>query len=144
MNVPRSMKEIANITSLPTSVLNKTNKLFLKTMCDVIISSNQQEETALETTESRHLVHRYCNHLQLEKADELKLIRTVTKIDDDIKESGLLDCKTPSAVVTGIIMYACDHLDLEISKYTISTEFDISVVTINKITKIISNFYNTQ
>lgn len=144
MNVPRSLKEISNITSIPTSVLNKTNKLFLKTMCDVIILSNQQEETALESTESRHLIHRYCNHLQLEKKDELKLVRTVTKIDDDIKDSGLLDCKTPSAIVTGIIMYACVQLNLDISKYTISTEFDISVVTINKITKIIANFYNTQ
>ena len=144
MNVPRSMKEISNITSLPTSVLNKTNKLFLKTMCDVIVSSSQQEDTALESTESKHLLNRYCNHLQLDKSDESKLIRYATKIDNDIKHSGLLDCKTPSAIVTGIIMYACVQLNLEISKFTISTEFDISVVTINKITKIISNFYNTQ
>lgn len=144
MNVPRSMKEISNITSVPTSVLNKTNKLFLKIMCDVIIMSHQQEETALESTDSRHLIHRYCNHLQLDKKNEMELVRTVTKIDADIKESGLLDCKTPSAIVTGIIMYACSQLNIDISKYTISTEFDISVVTINKITKIISNFYKTQ
>jgi len=144
MNVPRSMKEISNITSVPTSVLNKTNKLFLKIMCDVIIMSHQQEETALESTDSRHLIHRYCNHLQLDKKTEIELVRTVTKIDADIKESGLLDCKTPSAIVTGIIMYACSQLNIDISKYTISTEFDISVVTINKITKIISNFYKTQ
>lgn len=144
MNVPRSMKEISNITSVSTAVLNKTNKLFLKTMCDVIALSSQQEENALSCTESQHLIHRYCNHLHLNKKDETLLVRTVIKIDKEIKESGLLDCKTPSAIVSGIIMYACTCLNINMSKYTISSEFDISVVTINKITKIISNFYNTQ
>jgi transcription initiation factor TFIIIB Brf1 subunit/transcription initiation factor TFIIB len=113
-------------------------------MCDVIILSNQQEETALDSTDSKHLIHRYCNTLQLDKKDEVQLVRTVTKIDNDIKESGLLDCKTPSAIVTGIIMYACTQLKLDVSKYTISTKFDISVVTINKITKTIAGYYSTQ
>jgi transcription initiation factor TFIIB len=129
MNVPRSLKEISSITSVPTTVLNRTNKLFMKLMHDV---------SGREATECKHLISRFCNQLHLSKADEHKLVRYALKLDRAIQESGLLDCKTPSAVSAGIIVYASEIIGIEISKYQVSSLVEVSVVTINKISKVIS------
>lgn len=129
MNVPRSLKEISAITSVPTSVLNRTNKMFIKLMHDV---------SGLEATECRHLISRFCNQLQLQKANENKVVRYALKIDHAIQEMGLLDCKTPSAVSAGIIVYSADILGVELLKCRVSSLVNVSVVTINKITKAIS------
>lgn len=129
MNVPRSLKEISAITSVPTSVLNRTNKMFIKLMHDV---------SGLEATECRHLISRFCNQLQLQKAHENKVVRYALKIDHAIQEMGLLDCKTPSAVSAGIIVYSADILGVELLKCRVSSLVNVSVVTINKITKAIS------
>ena len=67
------------------------------------------------------------------------MVRYALKIDRAIQEIGILDCKTPSAVSAGIIVYAADILGVvELSKYHVSSLVDVSVVTINKITKAIS------
>lgn len=129
MNVPRSLKEISSITSVPTTVLNRTNKLFMKLMHDV---------SGREATECKHLISRFCNQLQLAKADENKLVRYALKLDRAIQDLGLLDCKTPSAVTAGIIVYSAEIVDVEVSKYQVSSLVEVSVVTINKITKVLS------
>ena len=138
MNVPRSMKEISNITGVSTATLNKTNKLFLKTMHDVLVISNNTKENALEATNCKHLINRYCNGLCLDKKIETKLVRCANRLNERIQVNGFLDCKTPSAVAAGIIMYCCGKLGIEMSKHEVSSKFAITVVTINKITKLIS------
>jgi transcription initiation factor TFIIIB Brf1 subunit/transcription initiation factor TFIIB len=139
MNVPRSIKEISNITGVTTATLNKTNKLFLKIMHDVLIQSNRDKYDALESTSCKHLINRYCNYLGLVKAEETKLVRYAHKVNDEIQNAGFLDCKTPSAVAAGVIMYSCQELGITVPKFEISKRFEISVVTINKIMKLISN-----
>jgi transcription initiation factor TFIIIB Brf1 subunit/transcription initiation factor TFIIB len=140
MNVPRSMKEISSITSITTATINKTNKLFYKIMHDVLVSSNNDDKhDALESTSCKHLINRYCNYLGLDKSNEIKLVRYANKVNERIQLSGLLDCKTPSAVAAGVIMHSCNHLNIDMSKFEVSKRFDISVVTINKIMKIISD-----
>lgn len=129
MNVPRSLKEISVITSVPTTVLNRTNKMFMKLMHDV---------SGLEATECKHLISRICNQLQFGKAYEYKVVRYALNISHAIQETGILDCKTPSAVSAGIIVYTADILGVELSKYHVSSLVDVSVVTINKIIKAIS------
>ena len=142
MNVPRSIKEISIMTNVPVPVLNKTTKLFMKTMCDVLQSNTTNVSGMIESTDSRHLIHRYCNLLQIEdKREELALVREVKKIDRDLKEHGVLDCKTPTAITTGIIIYAAHSLNITLSKVTIANIFGISIVTINKIVKMISEYY---
>lgn len=140
MNVPRSMKEISNITGVTTATLNKTNKLFLKTMQDVLVISNNTKEKALEATNCKHLINRYCNGLDLDKKLETKLVRFSNRLNERIQEQGFLDCKTPSAVAAGIIMYSCGKIGVDISKSSVSRKFAITVVTINKITKLISEY----
>lgn len=140
MNVPRSLKEISNITGVSTAILNKTNKLFFKIMQDVLVSSNNDDKSdALESTSCKHLINRFCNHLGIEKKDETRLVRYANKVNDRIQQHGLLDCKTPSAVAAGIIMYSCQVLLIHVPKFEVSKRFDISLVTINKIIKTISD-----
>lgn len=141
LNVPRSIKEISVMTNVPVTTLNKTSKLFMKLMGDDI-QSVQGKDARLDFTDSTHLINRYCNLLHLEnKTDENKLIHEVRRIDHDMKENGILDCKTPTAVTSGMIVYAASNLGMSVSKTTVSNMFHISVVTINKIVKMISEFY---
>ena len=138
MNVPRSMKEISNITGVTTATLNKTNKLFMKLMQDVLVISNNTKDNALEATNCKHLINRYCNSLDLERKVETRLVRFSNRLNERIQEKGFLDCKTPSAVAAGIIMYSCGKIGLDVSKAEVSKKFAVTVVTINKITKLIS------
>lgn len=138
MNVPRSMKEISNITEVTTATLNKTNKLFMKLMQDVLVISNNTKDNALEATNCKHLINRYCNGLGLERKVETRLVRFSNRLNERIQEEGFLDCKTPSAVAAGIIMYSCGKIGLDVSKAEVSKKFAVTVVTINKITKLIS------
>ena len=141
LNVPRSIKEISVMTNVPVTTLNKTSKLFMKLMGDDI-QSVQGRDARLEFTDSTHLINRYCNLLHLEnKTEENRLIHEVRRIDNDMKENGVLDCKTPTAITSGMIVYAANNLGMVVSKTTVSGMFHISVVTINKIVKMISDFY---
>jgi len=113
----------------------------MKTMCDVLQTSTVDK--SIESTDSKHLINRYCNLLHItDKRVELALIRKVKKIDTELKEHGVLDCKTPTAVTTGIILYASQELNMNLSKMNIANIFGISIVTINKIVKMISEFYD--
>lgn len=141
MNVPRSIKEISNITGVPTATLNKTNKLFLKLMHDVLVQSNRDKDEALESTSCEHLINRYCNYLGLVKSDETRLVRYAHHVTRKIQTDGFLDCKTPSAVAAGIIVYSCQELGIAVPKFEVSKRFEISVVTINKIIKLVSEHF---
>lgn len=142
LNVPRSIKEISAMTNVSVPTLNKTTKLFLKIMNDVIQSTQGGMDNRFESTDSKHLINRYCNLLHIEtKKDEVELIREVKRIDLELKEQGILDCKTPTAVTTGIIVYAGNFLKMNLSKTTLSNIFGISIVTINKIVKMITDHY---
>lgn len=141
LNVPRSIKEISVMTNVPVTTLNKTSKLFMKLM-GTDIQSVQGRDARLEFTDSTHLINRYCNLLHLEnKTNENMLIHEVRRIDHDMKENGIMDCKTPSAITSGMIVYAANNIGLNVSKTKVSNLFYISVVTINKIVKMIKAFY---
>lgn len=143
MNVPRSIKEISTITGISTATLNKTNKLFLKIMHDVLVQSNRDKDDALESTSCKHLINRYCNYLGLVKTDETRLVRHAHKVNQYVQDAGFLDCKTPSAVAAGIIMYSCQELGITVPKFEVSKRFEISVVTINKIMKLVSEHFSS-
>ena len=143
LNVPRSVKEISVITKVSVPILNKTTKVFMKTMGDILQSADGGMDSLLESTDTKHLINRYCNLLHLsDKKQEMLFVRNVKRIDLELKKSGTLDCKTPTAIITGIIMYASQTLDIPISKSTISVVFNVSIVTINKIVKLITDYYD--
>lgn len=143
LNVPRSVKEISAITKVSVPTLNKTTKVFMKTMGDVLQSADGGMDSLLESTDSKHLINRYCSLLHIhEKKQEMLLVRKVKYMDEELKKAGILDCKTPTAITSAIICYAAQSLGIPVSKTTMSNLFKVSIVTINKIIKIISEYYD--
>jgi len=156
MNVPRSVKEIASMTNLSVALINKTTKIFLFHMNDVLLQTSRAFEGGhhearycdfvFEAIDSSDLIVRYCNNLNLDdKALETKLVQLVKKMDCYFKPTGIMECRTPSAVTCGYIFYCAQTMDLQsITKAFLSKKFEISVVTINKISKLITDHIATQ
>lgn len=143
--VHRSIKEISLMTNVSIPTLNKTTKIFIKVMSDVL-NNDASEKYEFDATESSHLISRFCNLLNIENHKEKKkFVRKVRDIDEELKRVGLMDCKTPSAITSGIIMYVCDREPLvSVNKTEISKLFNVSLVTINKIVKLIEEYYKNQ
>lgn len=145
-NVHRSVKEISVMTSVTIPTLNKTTKIFVKLMADVLSSKNthtHNEKYEFQATESTHLISRFCNLVEIEDRNERAMfMKHVRQIDEDLKTRGTFDCKTPSAITAGIIVYVCEQrYKSYINKTELSKLFNVSLVTINKIMKVISEQY---
>ena len=60
------------------------------------------------------------------------------KLDESLKPTGVMECKTPSAIACGYIYHSALQLNIpNITKTLLSKQFEISIVTINKIIKLI-------
>jgi transcription initiation factor TFIIB len=153
MNVSRSVKEISTMTDVPVAILNKTTKIFLDNMNDILVQTANQRDAAekarycdyvFEATNSNDLLLRYCNMLHIADIPTAKsLVRLVKSVNHDVIRFKLVECKTPSAIVSGIIHYSIEKLAIQnFPKSKLSRMFDVSVVTINKIFHIIVNHYS--
>jgi hypothetical protein len=140
------------MTKVSVPIINKTTKIFMDNMNDVLLQTKwdsvpQHEIRAcdyvFEATESNDLILRFCNLLHIEdKSLYIKLCKLSKSVNSDMVTNNVMDCKTPSAIASGIVMYACQQLSIKhISKNTISKLFSVSIVTINKIVKMITDFY---
>jgi transcription initiation factor TFIIB len=154
MNVPRSIKEISQITDVSIPVLNKTTKIFQEHMSDILVRTANDRDVAdkvrycdyqFEATNSSDLLLRYCNSLHIENQVVAKqLVREVRRVNEDMQRLKLVECKTPSAIVAGIVSYCIKKLDIPcIPKSRLSQLWDVSVVTINKIESIVAAHYST-
>ena len=154
MNVSRSVKEISQMTDVSIPMLNKTTKIFLEHMSDVLVQTANDRDVAdkvrfcdyqFEATSSSDLLIRYCNSLHIEdQSTAKKLVREVRKVNDTMQRLKLLECKTPSAIISGIIAYCLKKLEIPgISKAKLSQLWDVSIVTINKIESIVHAHYST-
>ena len=151
MNVPRSVKEIASMTNLTAALINKTTKIFLHHMNDVLLQTSRSFEGGhhearycdfvFEAIDSSDLIVRYCNQIHLnDKTVETKLIQSVKRMDQYFKDTGIMECRTPSAVTCGYIYHSALALGLtNVTKAFLSKKFEISIVTINKISKLIND-----
>jgi transcription initiation factor TFIIB len=153
MNVSRSIKEISMMTEVPVAVLNKTTKIFLDNMNDILVQTANERDASekarycdyvFQATNSNDLLLRYCNMLHISHIPTAKsLVRLVKSVNEDMMRHKLTECKTPSAIVAGIIHYSINSLKIQnFPKSKLSRMFDVSVVTINKIENIITNHYS--
>lgn len=153
-NATRSIKEIAEMTQVTVPTINRTNKIFMKHMNDILSKTdkNRYYEThnqtrgcdyVYEATESSDLITRYCNQLHIsDRRDYTALCKLCKKLNSELRDAHVLDCKTPNAIVSGIMMYACQRLNMtEVTKTVISKRFQVSIVTINKIVRLIETHY---
>lgn len=137
-NVTRSVKEISNMCDISVSVINKTNKIFLDVMNDVLINDGLLN-TSLTITD---LIPRFCNTLDVPSnlKHEIKII--LFKLENIIKQIDELNCKTPSSMVCGLLIYVCNINNIPINKKQFVEQHSISVVTINKIVRLLNTYVN--
>ena len=138
-NVSRSIKEISEMCEVTVPILNKTSKLFLEIMNDVLSGNYNNDDTSTRSTSYKDLIPRFIGKLTLENNIEKKLIKKVKVYDIFIKNCSELECKTPSSIAAGVILYGCNELNVSLSKNLISERLSVSIVTINKIHKILQD-----
>ena len=151
MNVSRSIKEISLMTNVPVPTINKTTKIFMDNMHDILLQTQWNApqsdiracDYVFEATDSNDLITRFCNLLHIDdKKTHIKLVKLSKTINNDMNVGHVMDCKTPSAITGGVIMYACQQLSMkQITKNMLSKLFCVSIVTINKIVKMIVEHY---
>jgi transcription initiation factor TFIIIB Brf1 subunit/transcription initiation factor TFIIB len=112
-------------------------------MKDVLAKCDDNTQNFMfEATECAHLINRYVHNLKLQdKITKQRLIQRMTDINNQIKSDCVLECKTPSAITTGLVVYVSREMNIkEITKNNVSATFNVSVVTINKVVKIIDEY----
>jgi transcription initiation factor TFIIB len=111
-NVSRSIKEISKMCEIKIPLLNKTNKIFIDLMSDIIKKDNLLR-TRINTID---LIPRYCNSLELNKDIETRLIKMVLKLNEHIKNVKEIEGKTPSSVACAMILYLCKIKNINVNK----------------------------
>lgn len=137
-NVTRSVKEISIICNIDVPIINKTNKIFIEIMRDVL----EKDNTLNIYTSTQDLIPRYCNSIEFDKQLEYKLIKSCLKLNKIITEEGILDGKTPSSVVCGIIFFITKQNKITFDNKKFVKNQKISIVTVNKVQKTIDSFVN--
>lgn len=134
--VSRSSKEISQICDIKVTLLNKTHKIFIHKMYDIL----EKDHLFNSQINTNDMIPRYCNSLTLDKDLENILLKKVYLLDNFIKDNSLLDGKTPSSVVCGIIIYICKLNSIHLDKKKFVKEHNISIVTVNKVVKAVESF----
>jgi transcription initiation factor TFIIIB Brf1 subunit/transcription initiation factor TFIIB len=132
-NVPRSVKEIAQICNIETAKINNATKIFEEIMN--IQESISENESA--NTKSNDLITRFVSHLNLNKQEKQKLMKRIDILNKNIETTGILVGKTPSAITSAMIYVILDKDGNSINKKNLASQHNISVVTLNKIVKLI-------
>ena len=135
MKSPRSIKEISKITGVSVPIINKTNKIFIEHMHKLENKTIIEHNLVTDNTTSEDLITRFCNSMHINECKQYSFIKEVRKINEYILEHKILTCKTPSAIVLGIILYLCKKKNICVLKKSISDQYNISIVTMNKIIK---------
>jgi transcription initiation factor TFIIB len=136
-NVSRSVKEIANMCDLSVSIVNKAEKKFETIMKPYITSCYYNEHTNVND-----LTTRFVNLIDsnvLKNISRFVIIKSVQTRFDNIKENPLLIGKTPSAITACLVHFELSSRSIKIDKKKISSLFNISNVTLNKISTIIKS-----
>jgi len=132
VNNPRSSKEISKIFDCDSKVVTKG----IKSVNDILRTHKIEDRVKKERVSYSDLISRFCNNLNLD-LDQINGIHEMSEKLLDKYKIELSSC-TPSSLSSSFIYYYIILNDLDISKKEISDNTGISIVTIQKIVKIIS------
>lgn len=133
LNVPRTLREIADICHLDQALVNKCEHEFK----DIMKKNNIHiDDDSIKTTD---ICSRVANRLCLERRDEAKLIKLAYHVCHRIDEINILNGKTPSAIAPTVIFFCCSHLNYKISKKKITDLGGVSSVTLGKLLTILQS-----
>lgn len=125
--VPRSAKEIAKIFDIKTTTMTKGCKKFQ----DLI-------KIDLESTNAEHFIERFCSKLFLSVQIREMCKSVIQKCD----ELDIVSSNTPPSLAAATIFLCAHHGNVPITKKQISESCDISLVTLTKCHKKLSEYKN--
>ena len=132
--VTRSIKEVSAMCDIEPSVFNNSHKIFREIMKDHI-----PNDLFEETTQVDDLITRFCGYLNFDRQTRCYFHKKISKMNDIIDNTQILIGKTPSAITASCIFYMCQKEKKNITKKYISTQVNVSVVTINKIYQLLES-----
>jgi len=125
-NVPRSIKELADIFNITPKILTKGCKNYTEIIRINKININRLQNT--RSTDLTDFIERFSYNLNFENEDILK-IQKIAKLCSNYE---LIYDNTPPAMASGCIYLYIKLKELSISKKDVSEKCLISEVTINK------------
>lgn len=127
-NVPRSMQEISNICNISTIVINHSNRIFMKFMKDFIKP---------QYFDNKDNLWRSFNNINCDKKEKALLINITKHILD--LDLDIFYGKKKDSIVSSILCYVCNNMQITICKKEVAKDFNVSIVTINKLLKELSS-----
>jgi len=128
----RSSKEIAKVFDLKNKQMTRGYKKFYSILPYIKIYYETQ------TSLPEHFIPRYCHDLKIPK----QYIEPILKISQNIQKLDIGSMHTPFSIAIGAILLAIDIYKLPLDKKYLAVKFGVSLPTIEKTYKKISEYKN--
>ena len=123
-NVPRSIHEISKICNISKTIINHSNRIFMNIMKDSIEP---------KYFDNKDHLWRCFNIINCNKKDTALLINITKHILD--LDLDIFYGKKKDSIISSILCYVCTNMQIPIDKKAIAKDFNVSIVTINKLLK---------
>ena len=118
---------------IDTAKINNATKIFE----DVMNIQESKSELGSANTKSNDLISRFVAYLNLDKKEKQQIIKKIDVLNEQIEKTGILVGKTPSAITSAMVFFVLSKDGHSVNKKNLASQHNISVVTLNKIVKII-------
>lgn len=123
----RSKMDVAHVFNVTEKSMSAACKIFREA------TRGKPYHAAMHATlQSRDMVQNVIASFTFPKDVRIRVTRTVWIVDDQIRNSGVLDGKSPNSVMAAVLSVVFDRLNIDISKQTIAAKCGTSLVTLNK------------
>lgn len=119
-NADKSPKQIANIMDIEVSILNRCIKIF-----------NESSKFVSKVVRSRDFIENFCGKMKI----SFKTKKIITEICDIIDSESILDGAIPQNICLGVVIFVCTEMSLAFDYKNICKSYNVSYLTITKITK---------
>jgi len=141
-NVPRTIKEISQMSDVECSKITSACKLFEELMADELKRDMAYSKLSTATSD---LIYRFCNCIGVNDQKEIcGISQHVSEVNRAVDEAKILIGKTPGAIASGTIFYTLVEMGYKVNKKRLADNHNISIVTLNKISAAIRDFMNSK
>jgi len=123
-NVPRSVKEIADIFGIDEQKMTKGNRCFSRAFDEV----NEIDLSRLAISRPADFVERFSCKLKISDT----LYRQICALADKVDEAHIITDNTACSVAAAVLFFFCEYHGIEVTKLDIAKVSLISEVTITK------------
>jgi transcription initiation factor TFIIB len=131
-NVPRSMKEIAEIFGINVSEMTKGKKKYE----DIMYQQSKCTMTHINSTNPFDYIDRFCSNLNI----DLDIKHICQFVVFEAMRQDIFDDNTPPSIAAGAIFLVASVLNMRITKVSVHAATKISEVTISKCFKKLNQY----